>query len=480
MIVRKADGTCAALDFREKAPRSALSDIFLDSTGNVTDRITRGCMSAGVPGTVAGLIQALDDYGTMKLKDVIEPAIILAKNGFEIDERLRSKLIEYENDLRPFPSTVKLFFKNDSLYQEGDTLKQSDLAATLIRIQSTGIDGFYKGETARLITDEMRRGGGLITEDDLAEYKPIIRKPLIGTYRGYDIITMPPSSSGGLCLIEIMNIIEKFNLDSLGYHTSQSVHIISEAMKRAYADRAEYMGDPDYVAIPVDRLISKEYASLYSSKIDPYYSAPSESIKARVVREHPNTTHYSVVDSSGNCVAVTYTLNDLFGSQVVVDGAGFFLNNEMDDFSSKPGVANSYGLTGGYANSIEPGKRPLSSMAPTIILKDGKPILILGARGGSRIITGVLQVILNVLDYRMDIENAVNAPRFHHQWIPDELIYEKDCFNSDVVLNLQERGYHTKEVISKIGALEIIYFDSDSGWIYGVPDFREGGVAVGY
>jgi len=482
MLIRKSDGEAICIDFREKAPKAAWCDMYIDSSGNVTQNSVRGHLSVGVPGTVAGLLKALENYGTMKLSTVIEPSISLAKNGFIVDENLSNNLREYEKDLRKYESTVKYFFRNGEVYKQGDTIRQPDLAKTLERIKIHGAKDFYRGETARLIVEEMKNGGGLITNEDLANYEAIIREPLVGNYRDYEIISVPPPSSGGICLIEILNTLEHFDLSSLGYHSSRSIHIIAEAMKRVYADRAEYLGDADFITIPTEVLTSKKYSDELANGIDTLHAKPSNSISSKIrhINEPQNTTHYSVIDSSGNCVAVTYTLNDLFGSQVVVDSAGFFLNNEMDDFSSKPGSPNSYGLVGSYANSIEGGKRPLSSMSPTIILHNNKPVLILGARGGSRIITAVLQVIINMIDYKMDIDDAVNFPRFHHQWLPDELIYERFCFPEDVVQNLIAKGHNVKEVKSKIGALEVIYIDQSNGYIYGVPDSREGGTAIGF
>jgi gamma-glutamyltranspeptidase/glutathione hydrolase len=318
--------------------------------------------------------------------------------------------------------------------------------------------------------------------EDLADYTPIVRKPLRTSYRGYEIISIPPPSSGGMCLIELLNTIEGYDLTSMGYHSSHTVHVMTEAMKRVYADRAEFLGDPNFVSIPTEHLISKQYAASRRAEIDTLKATAGNLIRQgnNPSQEGKNTTHFVVIDSSGNIVSTTYTINDLFGSKVIVTGAGFFLNDEMDDFSIKSGVPNAYGLIGGNANAIEPGKRPLSSMTPTIVLKDGNPIMVLGARGGSRIITGVFQTIINVIDFGMNMCEAVDAPRFHHQWIPDELIYEKYCLPKDVVENLEGKGHTLKETNSKVGALETIYIDQANGWIYGVPDDREGGVADGF
>jgi gamma-glutamyltranspeptidase/glutathione hydrolase len=374
-----------------------------------------------------------------------------------------------------------VFTKNGQIYREGDTLRLPELGATLERIRDTEGRDFYFGKTAGLIINEMKKGGGLILKEDLENYHPVERPTLKGTYRGYEIYSAPPPSSGGVCLIEMLNIIEEFDLRTMGFHSSSSVHTMTEAMKYVYSDRANYLGDPDYAEVPVKMLISKEYAKERASKIDSLKARPSSEINpGRLQPDGIHTTHYSVVDKDGNCVAVTYTVNDLFGSQVIVDGAGFFLNNEMDDFSARPGIPNSYGLIGGTANSIEPEKRPLSSMSPTIVVKANEPYLILGARGGSRIITSVLQVIVNVIDYDMNIQEAVNMPRFHHQWYPDEIIAEKYCLPHDVTNNLISRGYKLNITNSSCGEVEAIQFDPVSGWIYGGPDPREGGSAIGY
>lgn len=479
MLIRMKGGESVFIDFREKAPEHSWRDMYVDSGGKVTLDATRGVLSAGVPGTVGGLLYALKKYGRLKASDVLDPAVMAAKNGFIVDERLGRRLREYREELAKYPSTKKIFFKDDNPLAPGDTLFQDDLAETLARIREYGEDDFYAGKTSRLMIEQMKRDGGLITERDLKLYRPVERPPVRGTYRGHEIISAPPPSSGGICLIEMLNMLERYDIGKMGYHSAGSVHVISEAMKRVFADRSEYLGDPDFVKIPVDSLISKEYALRLAAGIDTAISIPSIRLKPGLeTPEDPNTTHYSVVDPEGNCVAVTYTINDYFGSQVIVDGAGFFLNNEMDDFSSKPGTGNSYGLIGGYANSIHPYKRPLSSMTPTIVLKDGKPLMVLGARGGSRIITAVAQAIINVIDYRFQIKEAVAEPRFHHQWMPDELRFEKQAFNPDVLLRLSSMGHRCGETVSPLGALEAIYLED--GLIHGAPDYREGGTAAGY
>jgi gamma-glutamyltranspeptidase/glutathione hydrolase len=469
------------MDFREKAPKSAWRDMYVDTAGSITRDILRGHKSAGVPGTVAGLVETLRKYGSMSLKDVIQPAVETAYKGFIVDRNLEDNLHDYETDLREFENTMKLYTKNGELYREGDTLRFPDLGATLERIRDSGGRDFYFGKTAELIIDEMKRGGGLITKDDLESYLPVEREPVRGTYRGYEILSAPPPSSGGICLVGILNILEGFDIRSMGFNSSSTVHMMAEAMKLIYADRAYYLGDPDYTDIPAGMLISDSYADERRKNIDSLNTRPSAEIRGEMlIPDKPHTTHYSVVDKYGNSVAVTYTVNDLFGSQVIVDGAGFFLNNEMDDFSGRPGVPNSYGLIGGAANAIESGKKPLSSMTPTIIARNGKPFLVLGGRGGSRIITGVLQVIMNVIDHGMNIQDAVNMPRFHHQWSPDEILAEKFCLSADVINNLALRGHKVRVIESSCGEIEAIQFDAISGWIYGGPDPREGGTAIGY
>ncbi|MBI4547877.1 MAG: gamma-glutamyltransferase [Ignavibacteriae bacterium] len=483
MLIRSHDGEAVTVDFREKAPKKATRTMYLDSAWNVTDKSVDGHLSVGVPGTVAGFIKALDEFGTMKLHDVIDPAIQLAEHGFEVDDRLAGSLEDYKDILLSFPSTEEALTKEGRLYKEGDTLQQPELASTLRRIQRDGVDGFYRGTTARLIVEEMQRGGGLITEDDLTEYRAVLRQPLKGSYRGYEILTVPPPSSGGLCLLELLNIMEGYDLSSWGFHSSRSVHAMVEAMKRVYADRAEFMGDPDFVDVPVEALSSKSYAEKRRREIDTLAATQSSLVHhgdRTYLNEGDHTTHYCVIDREGNIVSTTYTLNDLFGSKVIVDGAGFFLNDEMDDFSAKPGVPNIYGLLGSEANAIEPEKRMLSSMCPTIVLKDGKPIMTLGARGGSRIITTVFQTIVNVVDFGMNIQQVVELPRFHHQWFPDTLIYERFSFPADVLNNLEAMGHTLRERPLATGALEALYIDHEKGVILGGTDSREGGVAVGY
>jgi len=482
MVIKMANGETVTIDYREKAPIKAHEDMFLDESGNfVPEKSQIGHLSVGVPGSVAGLLLALEKYGTMSRKEVLNPAIELAEKGFIVNEGLARAFKNAFEHFKKFPSTMKYFSKNGEPYKEGDLLIQKDLAKVLKLIRDRGRDGFYKGKVADLIVAEMKRGGGIITHEDLEKYQPVIRKPVIGNYRGYEIISMGPPSSGGVCLIELLNILENFDLKKYGHNSSYTIHYLVEAMKRVYADRAEYLGDPDFVEIPLDKLLSKEYAKEIASQIDTFFATPSSKIVRSVSppQDGIHTTHYSVVDKWGNVVSVTTTINSYFGSMVVVDGAGFFLNNEMDDFSAKPGVPNQFGLLGNKANSIQPSKRMLSSMTPTIVLKNGKPFLVLGSPGGSTIITSVLQVILNIIDFEMNIQEAVDAPSVHHQWYPDEVYYEKRGLPLDVIENLKKRGHKLVERHGFQGEVQAILID-ENGIKYGAADPRGYGFAMGY
>ena len=482
MVIRMANGETITIDFREKAPMKASEDMFLDENGNfVPERSQIGHLSVGVPGSVAGLLLALEKYGTMSRKEVLKPAIKLAEKGFIVNEGLANAFKNAFEHFKKFPSTMKYFSKNGQPYKAGDRLVQKDLAKVLKLIRDKGRDGFYKGRIADLIVEEMKRGGGLITYEDLENYQPVLRKPVVGNYRGYEIISMGPPSSGGVCLIELLNILENFDLKKYGFGSSYTIHYLVEAMRRVYADRAEYLGDPDFVQIPLDKLLSKEYAKELASEIDTFFATPSSRIIRSVspISEGVHTTHYSVVDRWGNVVAVTTTINSYFGSMVAVDGAGFFLNNEMDDFSAKPGAPNQFGLLGSKANSIQPGKRMLSSMTPTIVLKNGKPFLVLGSPGGSTIITSVLQVILNVIDFGMNIQEAVDSPRIHHQWYPDQIFFERRGLPRDVIENLEKRGHKLVERDGYQGEVQAILID-ENGVKYGAVDPRGYGLAMGY
>jgi gamma-glutamyltranspeptidase/glutathione hydrolase len=483
MVIHLAKtGETIAIDFRETAPAKAHRDLFLDKNGDVDANLSRfSHLSAGVPGTVSGMALALKQYGSKSLSDILTPAIQLAEKSFPVSSRFAQDLSSRKDHFQKWPASAKIFLKSaDDVYQPGDLFKQKDLARTLKSIQKNGPDAFYKGDIADLIVREMKQHGGLITKADLASYKPVIREPIRGTYRDHTILSMPPPSSGGIHIVQILNMLEGFDLKSHGHNSAATLHRMTEAMKYAYADRSKYLGDPDFVNIPIQGLTSKPYAAQLRQTINLGNTTPSTDIGPG----HPpgyesdQTTHYSVIDKHGNAVAVTYTINFSFGSGIVVDGAGFLLNNEMDDFSSKPGVPNAYGLIGGEANAIEPNKRMLSSMSPTIVLKNGKPFLITGSPGGSRIITTTLQIILNVIDHNMNIQEAVNAPRIHHQWLPDELRVEEGL-SSDTVRLLQNMG-HTLSVQATMGAAESIFIDPTTGIYYGAADPRREGLAVGY
>lgn len=483
MVIRMADGKSVTIDYRERAPAAASRNMYLDEKGEfVPEKSQVGGLSSGVPGSVAGLLRALEKYGTMDIDEVIEPAINLAENGFVLDYRLAESLEFFLPEFMKFPSTAKVFTKDGQPYREGDTLRQKDLARTLRLIKEKGRDGFYEGEIARLILEEMKRTGGLITEDDLEDYEPIIREPVRGSYRGYEVLSMGPSSSGGIGLIQLLNILEGYDVASYGFLSSKTLHLFAEAMKRVYADRAEFLGDPEFVDVPVEWLLSKEYAAQRRREIELTKATPSGEVHhgEQVAERHGETTHYSIVDSFGNAVSTTTTLNDSYGSKVVVDGAGFLLNNEMDDFSAKPGVPNLYGLIGSEANSIQPKKRMLSSMTPTIVVKKGRPFMVVGSPGGGTIITTVFQILVNVIDFKMDIQEAVDVPRIHHQWLPDTLLFEKRGLPIDVVENLRSLGHNVVEREGTQGRIEAILIDREKGLIHGSSDPRGYGEAVGY
>jgi gamma-glutamyltranspeptidase/glutathione hydrolase len=433
-----------AIDYREMAPVAAHRDLFLNASGEAdSDKSLYSHASAGVPGTVAGLIHALEKYGTMPLNDVLAPSIRLAEEGFAVPWGLAFALAENRARFEKDPSSVKYFLHAEGRpYDAGEILKQTDLATTLKAIGAEGRKGFYEGPVADLIVAEMKRGGGLITHDDLKAYAVAEREPVRGTYRGYEIASMPPPSSGGIHLVQMMNILEGLDLKAAELNSADYIHRLTEAARRAYADRATHMGDPDFWKVPAKWLASKPYAEKLRSGIDLAKASKSSEIAAGTppANESEQTTHYSVMDKDGNAVANTYTLNLSFGSSLSVDGAGFLLNNEMDDFSAKPGVPNAYGLIGGEANAIAAKKRPLSSMTPTIVLKDGEAFLATGSPGGSTIITVVLQVLLNALEFDMNIAEATAAPRIHHQWLPDQLFAE-DGISMDTLRLLEARGF---------------------------------------
>ncbi|WP_218240629.1 gamma-glutamyltransferase [Comamonas fluminis] len=481
MMVHDArSGKDIALDFREVAPKGASRTMYLDDKGNVVDgKSLFTHYAVGVPGTVAGMTHALSRWGSMPLPAVMAPAIELAEKGYPVSATLAKTLSQEKKNMSRWPATQAIFWKNGTPLQAGEQLVQKDLAQSLRLISQQGAKAFYQGEIAQRIAAEMAPHANAITLQDLRDYKVVEREPVRGTYRGYQIVTMPPPSSGGAHLLQILNMMERWPMQQWGPNSAQSVHHMTEAMKLAYADRAEYLGDPDFVKIPLQGLISKRYASELAAGITPRQARPSQSIKPGKPQpyESDQTTHYSVVDKAGNAVAVTYTLNTNFGSGIVAKGTGILLNNEMDDFSVKPGVANAYGLLGGDANAVQAGKRPLSSMTPTLVLKDGKPVLVTGSPGGARIITTVLQQIVNFIDYGMNPLEAAATPRFHHQWSPDELRVEKG-FSADT-LNLLRQWGHKVAIKPAMGRTQTI--EIQDGKLLGASDPRNpDGKAAGY
>lgn len=471
-----------AIDYREKAPLAATKDMFLDENQEVDSLKSRfSHLSVGVPGTVAGMIMVLEKYGTISLERALKPAIELASQGYPVTESFRISLEFARRSMQASTASMEIFFKPDgSAYNAGEIFVQKDLANSLKLISERGKNAFYRGEIAKKITADMKENGGLITLADLAAYEPVIRQPVKGNYRGYDIISMPPPSSGGIHLIQILNILERFPLSSLGHNTAQSIHLMTESMKLAYADRSKYLGDSDFVSVPIKELTSKKYADRLQKKINYYRATPSQEIapgNPYNLRESNQTTHYSIIDKYGNAVANTYTLNFSYGTGITVPGTGILLNNEMDDFVAKPGVPNAFGLIGGEANAIEPEKRMLSSMTPTIVLKDNKPFLITGSPGGSKIITTVLQIITNVIDFKMNIAEATNAVRFHHQWLPDRLEVEEDL-NGDTVRLLTRRGHKIVRT-NAIGSTQSI--TNVNNKFYGASDPRRpDALTIGY
>ena len=464
-------GKDVAIDFREIAPAKASRDMYLDNQGNVIDGKSLFTHDAsGVPGTVAGMEYALKQWGTMPLSKVLEPAIKLADKGFIVSDVLAQTLKEEKSTLGKWSSSKAIFFKNGEPLKSGDLLVQKDLAKSLRLIAKQGAKAFYQGEIATKIAKEMQLHGGTMTLEDLKAYKVVERQPIIGDYRGYKVVTMPPPSSGGVHLIEILNMLEHYPIKEDGVNSAKNIHHMAESMKLAYADRSEYLGDPDFVKIPVTGLTSKAYANERVKTIDDNKARLSSNIKPGKPQpyESDQTTHFSVMDKAGNAAAVTYTLNLNFGSGIVVEGTGILLNNEMDDFSVKPGVPNAFGLVGGTANAIEAKKRPLSSMTPTIVMKNNKPWLVTGSPGGARIITTVLQSVVNTIDHEMNPAEAIITPRVHHQWLPDELRVEEGI-SPDTIKLLQDKGH---KVVTKapMGRIQIIQAD-DSGF-YGYSDPR--------
>lgn len=478
MIYLAEENKTIAIDYREMAPSEAFKDMFLNSEGDVDNRKARfSIQSSGVPGTVAGLVHAQENYGKLSLKQVLKPAINLARNGITVTISLAESLAARSERLQTDAGTKKYFFKKDGAeYQPGDVIRQRDLAATLARISANGAAGFYQGKTAAMIVDQMERTGGLITSADLEGYVALERTPVCGDYRGSKVCAMPPPSSGGIHMVQMLNILEGWDLKALGHNSADYIHRLVESMRRAYADRSLYLGDSDFFPVPLAQLTDKKYASTLRQQIDLDHASRSEDVRPGLVdsAESTETTHFSAWDQWGNVVSNTYTLNFSYGSGISVDGAGFLLNNEMDDFSAKPGSPNGYGLVGGIANAIQPGKRPLSSMTPTIVFDpDGAPILATGSPGGSTIITVVMQMVLNVLEFDMGIAEATAASRIHHQWLPDNVFYESGV-SADTLRLLREMGHIVNDQPRKLGASESIEANGD-GVLFGAADHRRHG-----
>ena len=480
MLIRLADGRSTFVDFREKAPAKATHDMYLDPSGNVTRDSLVGWRAVGVPGTVRGLELALKKYGTRPWSELLEPAIHLASSGFPISFSQMRSFHNAADLLSPFADSKRIFLKDGIFYDWNENFQQPELARTLDRIARNGDKEFYEGETARILASQMEKNGGLVTMEDLRQYQAVERKPLEGDYHGYHIITSPPPSSGGVGILQMLAL-----LDGTGYETSKAgsataYHYLAEVMRRFYADRNQYLGDPDSVKNPIAALLDPAYIKARRDSIDPVVATPSDQINPGLPAAPggSETTQYTIADEQGNLVAVTYTLNAGYGSRVTVPGLGFLLNDEMDDFAAKPGSPNLFGLVQGEANSIVPGRRPLSSMVPTIALKDGKPFLVLGAPGGSMIITAVLQVMLNVIDFGMNIQDAIDLPRVHHQWKPDRLDIERGI-SPDTIALLKKAGYNIEEVkpvvIARVEAILL-----RDGWLQGGHDERGSGKVSGY
>jgi gamma-glutamyltranspeptidase/glutathione hydrolase len=480
LLIRLADGRTTFIDFREKAPHKATRNMYLDADGTMTRDSLIGWRAAGVPGTVRGLELAQKKYGKQTWAELLQPAIELASNGFPVSHAMMQSLRYSAESLSQFPDSKRIFLKDGTFYDWNEILRQPDLARTLERIAHQGAKDFYEGETARIIAREMEKNGGLITLEDLREYQAIERKPLEGDYKGYHVITSPPSSSGGVGILQMLGMLDGTGYEKTGAGSATTYHYLAEVMRRFYADRNEYLGDPDYVKNPIAALLDRAYIRKRRDSIDPSQATASDQVGAGLPagKESTETTHYTIADEQGNVVAVTYTLNAGYGSAVTVPGAGFLLNDEMDDFAGKPGSPNLFGLVQGEANAIAAGKRPLSSMVPTIVLRGGKPFLALGAPGGSRIITAVLQVMLNVMDFGMNIQDAIDFPRVHHQWKPDRLDIERGI-SPDTIVLLKKAGYHIEEakpvVIARVEGILI-----DGGWMQGGHDERGAGKAAGY
>jgi gamma-glutamyltranspeptidase/glutathione hydrolase len=492
MVIRQANGKATAIDYREMAPAAAHRNVYLDDKGEyIKESSTYGHAAAGVPGTVAGLAYALEKYGTMKWAEVAKPARRLASEGFPVWYQLERSLTGASERLARYPETKRIFLRDGKPYETGEIFKQPELAAVFERMIKRGPREFYEGKTAQLIEDSMRRAanGGKVwmTVEDLKNYKVVEREPLRGVYRGHEIITMPPPSSGGVAMIEMLNILERYDLKSMGAGSSQAIHVMVEAMRRAFADRAQFMGDPDFAKVPVAGLVSRKYADKLAATIDLERASTSQDVRNGdpLPYESGETTHFTVVDEAGNIASNTYTLNASYGNKITVEGAGFLLNNEMDDFTAKPGTPNLYGLIQGEANAVAARKRPLSAMTPTIVMKDGKPWLALGSPGGPTIINTVTQVIINIIDHGMDIQQAIDWPRVHHQWMPDQIKYEPFGLAPDAIKRLQEMGHIFSDKPDSeggryMGDVEGVMIEDKTGIRLGGSDPRRDGKSIGY
>jgi len=480
MVYRSSKGKTNTLDFREKAPGAASANMYLDTAGNVIPDMSLAThLASGVPGSVDGMVEAHRKYGKLKWADLVQPAIDLAHNGFKISKRLAGSLTRIADKFKK-SNPGKTYLLRDSDWKEGDLLVQEDLAKTLTLIRDKGRDGFYKGAVADMIVDEMKTGGGIITKTDLHNYHSVWRKAITGNYKDYKIITMAPPSSGGIALLQLLKSVEKYPLHRWGFNSDSTVQLVVEAERRVYADRSKYLGDPEFYKVPAKSLLKPSYIQDRMQSFNWDAATPSSSIQPGTIAgyESDQTTHYSIVDGEGNSVAITTTLNGSFGSKIFVKGAGFLLNNEMDDFSAKPGVPNMFGLIGGKANSIQPGKRMLSAMTPTIIEKDGKLFMIVGTPGGSTIITSVFQTILNVIEFDQDIQQAVTSKRFHHQWLPDQVDVEKDALTAEARAKLQQKGYKILDH-GAIGRVDAILITKD-GYYQGGADPRGDDTKLGF
>lgn len=481
LVYRPSIGEPITYDFREMAPAKATDTMWLDNGEYSYERHHLSHLSVGVPGTVAGMHMAWSDHGSLPWERLVEPAIQLAREGFVVSDGLARSLDRSMERMGKYPATKAQFSKNGQPYETGDILKQEDLAETLVRIAEKGPAGFYEGKTAQLIAEEMAQNGGLITEDDLKAYRAKKRAPIRGTYRGVEIISMPPPSSGGIALVEMLNILEGYDIAGDGFGSARNLHRMAEAMRRAYSDRAQYLGDPDFnTSMPIERLTSKEYAAQLRRTIHADRASKSTPESFEWPTESPETTHYSVVDASRNAVSVTYTLEYGYGSGIVVPGAGFLLNNEMGDFNGAPGLTDERGLIGTPPNLAAPHKRMLSSMSPTILAKDGELLMVTGSPGGRTIINTVFQTILNVVDYDMNAQAAVDAGRIHHQWLPDQIRYERQAFSPDTLNILMWMGHHLVEQTNQ-GSAHVIVFNHEDDWLEGGVDRRSADTgAAGY